>query len=483
MRYINYILQILAALYLAQYASFYVIRGQHLYILVLFAGSALFLFSTWKQRFIFFFLIIFFPLQFPRYFPLPVRTFVDLLAPVLCILSAGELLKKGRSLFSSKAFLYFAAIAVLSLWAIVNYIQNPVLGRSIGAGATGGGLRQYTQIFTGITTFLCSYWFFMHNEFNAKRWLFVAMIFCLIIGNMHMFALFTKIPFLDSFSLGSYHVTGEFQHQSIPLRKMFALGLTLIFSLMHTHRLGMYNFIIFLNVIGFMLLGGGRGSLAGLVATVFVYFSLINKKYFLPVMVALLIFTGVYAVFLTNFTISEEKYGRAFKIEGGIKEQSEERYYKDLYMFEVFTKSPIFGKGIGYQEVRSDEVFFDVYPEAIEYIEYIEDQIMYGGHGTYFSIICIFGIGGLFWFSTMLFGSIIYLYRFIKKRGKFHKDTAIAVFAFLQLIAMSIAFVAGGGGGWTTMTLWFLAGITAGLISKDYTQDNIELNNSQRIDL
>jgi hypothetical protein len=476
MGYINITIKLLVAFYLAKFVSVQVLAGKYLYVVILFAGSLYFLLSSWRHKFIIFSIIIFFPLSFPRYFPLPMKSWIELIAPILCMVTILEIIKKGQSLFSRKASLYFVAIGVLALWSIVHYIMNPVLGQlTFGVKIDTGGIRNYYHIFVCITIFLCSFWFFKNNEINVERWLLMLLILSLVIGNLHIIGLFKDVSILKIFSLGSHQIlTGQLQYSSIPLRVLATLGTSLLLGLFHNRKWNFYFIIIFLNLVAFIIFGGGRANLPAVFLSIIAYVTLINRKYIFPMMSILLILTGIYIMFLSNISFSELKFGRAFTMQGGLQEQSKERYYTFLYMLEVFNTSPIFGKGVGYQQVKAEEEFFQEHLEAEQYVEYIQTQVMSGGHGAYLSTLSVFGIGGFFWLIVMLFGSIFYSYRIIKTRGEFQNDVKLALFAFLYLIAIAIGFTIGGTG-YGSLKLWFVAGIVAGIKSKYRAKDEIEL--------
>ena len=472
----------LLVLYIAQYASVYVIGLKYLYIVLLFAGIVLFLFSSWQQKFYFFSLMIFFPVLLSKSFPLPTKTVVELLAPFLCFIALVDILKTGKNLYSNKTKIYFIAIALLVLMAMTHYMLNPVFGRiTFGSSTQSGGLKNYFLIFAGIATFFCSYYFFKFNEINAEKSLSILLVLCIVLGNLYMLGLFVHVPMLNTFNMGDSHVWfKESQYSSLPLRMMHALGTCLLLTLIHKRKFGFYFILLFINTLAFMVLGGGRTSVPIAFTAIFAYVTLINRKYLIPVLSVLLIVSGIYVLFLSNIVMSESKFGRAFKVEGGLEQQDEARYYSFLYMYDVFKKNPIIGKGIGYQDIEGQDEFFIKYPDAAKYSLYMKAQLMSGGHGSYLSMLSIFGIGGFFWLMILLWGSIYYAYRFIKMNNDPPiQDTYIAIFAFTYLLTISLTFLVSGHGGYDNMKFWFLAGTVAGIISKERPQKEMELSGVQ----
>ncbi len=481
MKYFILTIKLVLTIYIAKYLSGFVISDQYISVSILFAGSVCFLLLPWKHKFILFSLMIFFPVALPSYLNMPMNTLAETMSPVLCILAVLELLIRRQSFFSSKASLYFVAIGILVLWSIVHYINNPVMGQKVfGSALKSGGIRAYYQVVIGVTTFLCSYWFFKNNEVNVDRWLLISLILAISVGYLFIIESFTgRINTSALLSMGPSADAWDdkYQYHSLPLRIIATLVCVLLLCVFHKRKWGFSFIIIFIQMFVFLLLGGGRSQLPAIILSLSAYVIFINRKYLFPVISVLLIGTGIYILFLSDITFSKMKYGRVFATEGGLKKQSDARYYSFLYRLEIFQSSPIFGKGIGFEKIRAQEDFFTKYPEAIKYIEFIESQAAIGGHGAYLSILSIFGIGGLFFLMVMLYGSIYYSYRIIKMRGEVQNDVKLALFAFLYLTGFSVTFTVGGDG-YTELKFWYLAGIVAGLLSKNRINGEIELSNS-----
>lgn len=477
----NFILtvKLILTIYVAKYLSSFVVSGQYISASIFFAGAVCFLLLPWKHKFLLFSLMIFFPVALPSYLNIPMNTLAETMAPVLCIFTVLELLIRRQSLFSSKSSLYFAAIGILVLWSIVHYVNNPVLGQKVfGSALKAGGIRVYYQVFAGVTTFLCAYLFFKNNEVNVDRWLLISLILAISVGYLFIIESFTyRINISSILPMGpsAEAWNDKYQYQSIPLRIITTLVFVLLLCLFHTRKWGFSFIIIFIQIVIFLLLGGGRAQLPAICLSIIAYVYFINRKYIFPIISISLIVMGIYILFLSDINFSKMKYGRVFATEGGMKKQSDARYYSFLYRYDIFLSSPIFGKGIGFGKITAQEDFFTKYPEAIKYIEYISGQTGIGGHGAYLSILSIFGVGGLFWLVVMLYGSIYYSYRIIKMRSDFPNDVKLALFVFLYSICFTVTFSVGGDG-YTEFKLWYFAGIVAGLLSKKETKANIELS-------
>jgi hypothetical protein len=399
---------------------------------------------------------------------------IEVLAPFFAFFLYFEILSHKQSPFPRKAALFLAAVAVLGLWSIVNYIRNPVLGSiSFGSDSQEGGIRNYYFIFVGITTFLCSLWFFTYKELNVKRWLLTLIVICLIIGDLRIIGYFQnfEIPLLGgTFKFGMYKQMKFMEEKQIGiggLREMAAFGISLMITILYNWKWSIYSILALINSLAFVILGGGRSNFIGVIFAISSFIFLFKRRYLWPAILLLLILIPL--LYLSGLKTSESEFGRAFVFEGGIKEQSSDRYYTFMYMWEVFKTSPIFGKGIGYTKVDLRDVSAGRANTASEKIltKIIEARLSgAGGHGAYLSMMSIFGIGGIFFLIVMLFGGIYYAYRIIRERSELSGDAQLALFAFLYLLILAVTFVAGGNGH-DDFGLWFLAGMIAGLKAKE----------------
>jgi O-antigen ligase len=475
MRYLSALIKILLVYSFAKYLADQILAGKTnflLIIIVFFAGLFIFISLSWQQKFILFSLSVLFPFSFPGRIPIPLLYWFELIAPFLCFLLFLDILSKRKSLFSKQAYLFFFAILILVVWSIVNYTKTPVSGSvTFGAGYGKGGLRSYFIIFVGITTFLCSFWFFKYKKLNGNKLLLILLVTSLIIGNLHVLRLYKIITFDSAIIfLGTVteRVSGYKQFSSLPLRMIAGLGIPVMLSLFYRKKWNHFSSLILLNLILFAFMGGGRASFIAVCSSIAVYVFLVNRKYLFSTLLILLIISGLYVSFFPHVQLSETRFGRVVDLEGGFKEQTPGRYFTFLYMWEIFKKSPMFGKGIGMHRISAREEFFKKYPEAREkkYYNHIAGQLTTGGHGAYVSILMNFGIGGIFWLLVMVFGSMYYSYRIFRMSSKYQIDTELAIFHFVYLVMLSIGLIVGGGG-YDNMRIWFLAGATAGIISRD----------------
>ncbi|RJQ56184.1 MAG: hypothetical protein C4526_01995 [Nitrospiraceae bacterium] len=484
MRSFNKIIIFIIVLFIAKLIADQVVLNNYILVLIAFAAFLYMIYSSWNQKFTLLSLTVLIPFAFPPGFPFPIDKWIEILAPVFAFFLCFEILLNRQTPFPRKSALFLTAVAVLALWAIVNYIRNPVLGTmAFGSDSKETGIRTYFIIIICIATFLCSLWFFTYKELNASKWLWTIIITCLIIGDLRIIGYYQnyQIPFLSStFKFGNYK---QFLNEQFfkgaseakigigGLREMAALGVPLILSILYKRKLNIYFVLILINIIIFIFLGGGRSNFIGIVLAISLFVSLFKRKYLWPIILLLLLLVPAY--FLSDVYLSESQYGRAFLFKGGFKEQASDRYYTYIYMWEVFKDNPIFGKGIGYMKVNMRDVFPGRVNTANEFFltKLIEGRLSgTGGHGAYISIMTIFGIGGIFFLVVMLFGGIYYAYKIIRERSDFSDDAQLALFAFLYLLILAVTFIAGGNG-FNEIELWFFAGMIAGLKAKESIKD------------
>ncbi len=98
--------------------------------------------------------------------------------------------------------------------------------------------------------------------------------------------------------------------------------------------------------------------------------------------------------------------------------------------------------------------------------KFVEAEYIKGGHGSYLSMLSLFGIGGAFFIIVMLYGSMYYAYRIFKRSLEFQDDARLALFAFLFLLSLSVFYISWGKG-YDSMQLWFLSGMIAGIKAKE----------------
>jgi hypothetical protein len=477
MKFIVIIIQGIAVYYLSVFITNAVIGNNYLYIIVLFLAFLYWFCLSWDKKFILFSLIVFFPFVFPAALPFRTKMMVEFLGPFLCFLLIIDIVSKNQSFFSRKASLHLTAIGVIALWSILNYIKTPVSGLFLGIDKTlvkgvyaGGGLRDYFLIFVGITVFLSTFWFFRYKKLNVEKWFIILLVLSLFLGNFNLFGIFKmlsipSISFLKGFG-GDEVRTGQYASVG-GLRTLGMLGVPVFLSLIHNKKLNLFYLIILCNLILFSFFAGGRAAFYGVVIAVIVYATLVSRKSLVFLIPLVLILFSIYGMFYSNIVLSEHKYGRVFLIQGGVETQDKPRHYAFKYMWEVFKNYPILGKGINYRDIGIHDKFIIENPgmTAVDR-QHVETQLGGGGHGSYFSIVSNFGIGGAFFFSVMLFGSMYYAFKIFKNSVNYDDNARLVLFCFLFLIIQSVRLYVGGTGT-DKIEPWFLAGLVAGIKARD----------------
>jgi O-antigen ligase len=265
------------------------------------------------------------------------------------------------------------------------------------------------------------------------------------------------------------------------LRMTSLICVSSILGYYYKRKWGYFSVIAIASSIVFSVLGAGRGIFYGIAFALCLYMILIKRSHIVPVLAVIIAIVSMIALFSPDFKTQEFKYGRVFALEGGIKEQDRSRYYNFLYMFEVFRQSPIIGKGIGFTAISHSDDFFVKHTEARELRQSIENSIMGGSHGSYMSIASTFGLGGIFFISVMVFGTIYHSYRLAVRNDIDPNEARMALFAFIYASIMSVHMITGGDGT-NYRDMWFIPGIIAGLMAKERGDKPEAIASEKRVD-
>lgn len=441
--------------------GFLVLKNNFFLVVAIPALLLYFLLLSWEWKFILCVFFVFFPWCLPHLGPIPYFNLVGLFSPIFCLGLAMDILHNKQQIFIfRKGKLFILGISVLIIWSIVNFIRRPVSGQFLfGGSANEGGIRNYYVIFTGVTTFFSGLWFVWYKKCNPKRLFIFLISFALCLGCLQIAGHFVgfNIPFLggafqfqpgDSFSF--WRICG--------LEEMAILGIAALLGLSYRQKLNKLIILLFF-IFGTMLfLSGGRTAFFGTLFGLFVFFIFIDRKHLFYFSVIILLITLVLSLCSSSHFLSDQ-IRRIFSIEGGFAKQDLYRYYTFKYYWEIFLNYPIFGKGIGYLSNIAVGNFGN---------DFISQQLMSGGHSAYLSILATFGIGGIFFLLSMLWGAIFYGYKILRNAEKhygYSECHQLVLFSFTYLLILSIVFIAGGNG-FNSMEMWFLVGVIAGLMSR-----------------
>ena len=403
--------------------------------------------------FFFLFLSASYPFSFGNLGPIPNFLWVEALAPLLLLFGCFQLIRKGQHPFPRGGRIFTSAICVLGFWAFVHYVLNPLSSqRLLGADKYGGGIRGYYTIFIGICVFFYAMWFSCYwskYEFCWGKLLSSLILLSLVAGFSRLFTylLGIEIPLLKgTFAYGELWLGKA--HRIGGLSNAATLGISALLGLYYGKKWTVWFFIPLCSFIFLAIMSGGRSSSIGVLVAFMTYTLLFQRakpmrSFFLPIIIigAILLFFQI--------GVLKSQFGRITSLEGGFSKQDPGRYVVYRHMWKIFTDNPIMGKGIGY---RSEDKRLP---------DFIARQLQRGGHGSYLSIMAIFGLGGIYFIVVILFGGIFKAFFYSWKSKVLTEDqTKMVVFVFMHMIILSFEFMAGGNG-FENTRLFLLTGILA----------------------
>ncbi len=410
--------------------------------------------------FFIFFLIIFIPFTLSPLIPLQGFLLSELFPPFLFIFAFAKLLKYGNSPIPIKTFLPVFAIIILIYITIIHYIFNPVLGSTVLGGQSG--IRQYYLIFLGVCIFFYSLWvgrYFITigNNFWNKflQWLIIA---CLLLGTLRVFSHFLgfDLPFWGGrFAYTAISVDPGRGGRIGGLAEVGTVGLAALLAIYYNKRLD-FKFLTLIFIFAlFIIISGGRATTVGAITSILFFYFFIQKNF--TQITAMLVI--VLCLFLTAnlFSSVEAQLNRISNLQGGMEELSSHRYAFQNALWDKFLEKPWIGHGIG------PRIHF-IGPEG----GYLSTNITWG-HGSYTSILAIFGIFGGIYLFLFLFGSAIQMFIFVKRQLKIistiNDGIIILIFCILNLVILSVRFIAEGNG-FNFLIFFCIVGLGIGIMSK-----------------
>jgi O-antigen ligase len=470
MRFLMWVLQLFIAFYIARFIGHQLIAGKYVTIAILLIIIPAFLYLSSEKKFFLLSISALIPFNFPESFYLPFNGWIEILAPIVCLLLILENFYEKRPLVSRQASLFFSAIVVIAIWAMVNYFLHPVSGQtSFGTSFESRGLRNYFLIFVGITTFLSSFWFFRYRELDTKRWFYFLIAITLLMGYLRV------IGYYDKFYIPIFHKNAQSLLGSSAgyLRitisgAMGALGIALLMCLSYRGKWKFLHSVLFVAYTILMILSAGRATAFGLLAGIIIYILFVNKRYFIPLLLSVLLVIIVFNI-MSVFVNLRGQTNRLINVKTVSPGSFSSRYYTTLYALKLFSENPFFGKGIHHVKIdEEDEYLRNLLKDknkwdAMYLRKHIQGQIFGGGHGSYTSIMLTFGLGGIFFIIVMVFGGIYHAYKTFKVYEKSDSQIVrLALFGFIYMVMLSL-FLIPGGNGYNDTRLWFLVGMIAGL--------------------
>ena len=413
-----------------------------------------------EYQFIIFTLAAFYPITFGNLSSIPNLMIYEWLTLVIFISLINELVplnstkKKLSSLKFKGIEIFLFALLILIIWVTISYINNEILSPKTMSSNGTSIKRTYFGIFNSILIFFTVIIFFasQHEKISIEKFLKAILYISIVIGFIRAITFYFNINFPLMAGFFSY---GEFMNKG-PER--FA-GLDVIAMIGISVQFGLYfykkkvNLFILLILLTFLFLSAGRTPMIGITLAIVIFSFLFLPKNIIYLTFAATIFFLIAFIFLPHsFFEAQTTRLSTFQQKGYMGVDEWRGLAWKLYL-KNFSEYPIFGKGI------SDYSGFiysnDPYTES-----FVRQQLFSGGHGAYFSLLGILGIGGITYFVIMVYGGIILAFKKIKQYAKFNQDiTAIAVFCFMFLIMEAVYSVTGPNGFTDSQNIFFTVGL------------------------
>jgi len=413
------------------------------------------------------------PFTYGSFRSIPNFLFIEWLTAVTLIILLFELAppffsgRKTPQIAFNGTGLFLLAIVILATWSIISILNNEIFANQLISGDQTGTKRTYFNIFNNILLFFTTVIFVSvyFKEINFEKYFKILLISAIVLGVLRIATHFGgfRIPFMANL----FEYGGEFGSKAAQakyggvayrlggLTNIVIVGIPALFALAVIK--GKLNWFALIILFFLLFLSGGRTVLAGMVFSIIVFAFLLYPRYIIYFAFAGVAFIVILGITLPD-TVIKGQTGRLTKMSDGsyIGQDNARAMAWKLYL-ENFEKYPVFGKGIK----QYDTFFYTAKEEIRDFAKY---QQFSGGHGSYFSLMSTFGIGGLLYFVLMVFGGIILSYRKVRQYSQRNSyKTGIAVFVLMLLLAKAFDFISGGNG-LSVPILFFATGFIASLI-------------------
>jgi hypothetical protein len=411
--------------------------------------------------------LIFIPLSIGNLFRIPHLQVAEVVIPLITIAYFISKVLKRKPIFVFKRSMNPFLIPILLYFGVIftNYLRNPLPPSSIvGISQDLGGLRIYYRFFLSF----CAYLLFAEAVSSDMKiipgikgllWQICLILFLLGIVLIYSPAAQNILYSLQThgiFPLSFFEAAGA---ELLETRYRLVSGayridtleevasICLLLSLAGTKKLNSLSKWI---LCGFLwsgvILSGARSSFVGTILG-FCFMVVLQKKWkALP----LLFVTGfmVYICVFVYYDLLPLQLQRILKIVGRLEQLDVGRSTIFPIFWSSFLKSPVFGVGIGSVEIR-----------GIGMTRFVTQQLRFGGHGTYISLLYTTGILGFIPFLWIyLTGIKTSLYVFNRASNKMVKT--LSLFCLLYLIYDLIPLGFGGLG--ASLPLFMVFGIISG---------------------
>lgn len=391
---------------------------------------------------------------------------VELLGPLAFAFLVFENIFRRRPMLLQGNRIYYVAILVLMLWAMISWARFPIYGSSTTIGGSAEvGIKSYYRIFAGISVFFASLWYsYYYLKGDLCIYLKILLFFSLFIGLLRILSFFKgfDIPFMYGVFRYNVEASTEFGGTTLRLSGLDFAGYCGAFSLLalrqSKHALKNVWFIALLIIFTiFIFLHAGRTSAVSyLLALIYygVFIEGINTQKLLAGFGLILLL--VIALQFLPEEIYQGQINRITQVSGGVQGQyADRRGYVFRTFMNEFYDHPVFGRGIRPMSIG----------RADRNTDWIQQMLSDGGHGSYHSMLGLFGLGGAFFMGVFLFLTL----------GKTHLLQARPrapnreIFIFIALVLVyKLLVLYTGGKGYTEYSLYFMAAIFVSLQAKTY---------------
>jgi hypothetical protein len=337
------------------------------------------------------------------------------------------------------------ALLILIMWAIVSIINNEIIKQKIVIGGETGTKRAYFDIFNNVLIFFTTIIYFVINyrDIDIQRFLKTILYISLAVGVVRGMTFYLRIT---TPLIGGIFTYDPISSVSEGLKAQRLLGLDYVADIGIPALFSLYVFKNRINLIAlfilliFLFLSGGRTTMIGVTLSIVIFSILFLPKNFIYFIIVGCVLLLVAVVFLPQGFLQSKATRLSTMEQTGFMGQDMWRGTAWYFYFKNFIIHPIFGKGIG----NYTGFIYSTFPGTEDFVR---EQMVSGGHGSYFSALGIFGLGGIVYLIILIFGGIILSFRKIKQNINLdHNKTAISVFCFMVLINFSILLITGFNG-------------------------------------
>ena len=435
-----------------------------------------------NYQFVIFSITALYPLSFGNLGSIPYLFVIEWLTIVVFLSLINQLVplysfnKKLKTLKFKGIGIFIFAFSILIIWSIVSYINNEILAQINIIGAETRIKRLYFDMFNNILLFFTTVIFFasQYEKISVEKFLKAILYVTLLIGFVRIYTFLHQIdtPLVAGFfnyNTGGVKNVGGVAQRFAGLDYATMIGIPALFGLyVYKNKLNFFLLIIFLV---FLFLSGSRTVMVGFTLSIVIFSFLFLPKNFIYFIVSGCILFLIAVIFLPQ-TFFEGQVTRlsSFQNAGFLGQDIWRGTAWYLYL-KSFIANPIFGKGI------SDYTGF-IYSSFPGTEHFVRQQLFSGGHGAYFSLLGIFGIGGITYFVILVYGGIILSFKKIKQYAAFNQDkTAIAIFCFMLLIISAVYSITGPNGFSDVPHIFYTVGLICAIRVMENSSEKIQDKN------